>query len=79
MRTTVNNTSEAVDVLFSQLQDKDFYLHNYKLLSNIEDFLSKDEDLDMTDDDEVREQIFNYLAYDLKWEYREDELFPMEL
>lgn len=75
-KTTVHNIQEATIELKKQLEDKDFYLHNYSLLSNIEDYLDKCKD---SEDFDKGEQIFNFLAYDLKWEDRSEELFPMEL
>lgn len=75
---TVNTIQEAVKVLVGQLEDKDAHSHNYNLLNNIEDYLDKCEDKDSKDFDKG-EQIFNYVAYDLKWEDQLGELFPMSL
>lgn len=74
--TTVNNLLEAVKEIKKQLADKNFYMYNYRLLDGVDTYLDgciHDEDFD------EEEQIFNYLAYDLKWEERAEELFPMEL
>lgn len=76
--TTVTTIQDAVKVLIIQLEGKNYYLHNYRLLNNIEDYLDKCEDKDSKDFDKG-EQIFNYLTYDLKWEDQFDELFPMSL
>lgn len=71
---TVYNINEAVTELSRQLKDKSWYLHNYSLLESISDYLDKCEgDLDQN------EQIYNHLAYDLKWIDREEDLFPMQL
>ena len=75
---TVNTIQEAVQEISRQLGDKDFFMHNYTLLNNVEEYLDNCEDRNDPDFDK-EEQIFNYVAYDLKWEDREDELFPMEL
>lgn len=78
MTTVVNNIPEAVTEIANQLKDKSFYLHNYNLLESVSDYLDKCINKDKEDFDQS-EQIYNHLAYDLKWEYREDELFPMFL
>ena len=76
--TTVNNTQEAVTEILRQLQDKDWYMHNYDLLDSCQDYLDSCPDKDEPDFDK-EEQLFNFLAYDQNWEDREDELFPMQL
>lgn len=76
--TTVNTIPEAVTEIEKQLTQKDYFLHNYRLLDGVETYLDNCIDKD-EDDFDQSEQIYNYLAYDLKWEDREDELFPMEL
>ncbi len=69
---------EAVKEIQKQLLEKDFYMHNYSLLDGVENYL--DNCIDKNDADfNQAEQIYNYVAYDLKWEDREDELFPMSL
>ncbi len=73
--TTVNNIQEAVTEIMSQLQDKSSYLHNYDLLESVSDYLSKCK----FDPEDLGDQIYNHLAYDLKWEENEEEFFPMEL
>ena len=74
----VNDIQEAVNEIKKQLSEKDYYMHNYNLLDGVQEYI--DNCLDKNSDDfDEGEQIFNYLAYDLKWEEREDELFPMEL
>jgi hypothetical protein len=73
--TTVNNIPEAVTEIMSQLQDKSSYLHNYDLLESVSDYLDKCE----FEPEDLGDQIYNHLAYDLKWEQNEEELFPMEL
>jgi len=78
MTTVVNNIPEAVTEIANQLKDKSSYLHNYNLLESVSDYLDKCIDKDEEDFDQ-NEQIYNHLAYDLKWEDREDELFPMSL
>jgi hypothetical protein len=76
--TIVKTIQEAVAEISKQLLEKDFYMHNYRLLDGVQDFLDNCLNKNDTDFDEM-EQIYNYVAYDLKWEDREDELFPMEL
>lgn len=76
--TTVTTIQDAVQVLAIQLEYKDAHSHNYRLLNNIEDYLDKCDDKDSEDFDKG-EQIFNYVAYDLKWEDQFEELFPMSL
>ena len=74
----VNDIQEAVNEIKKQLSEKDYYMHNYNLLDGVQEYI--DNCLDKNSDDfDGGEQIFNYLAYDLKWEEREEELFPMEL
>ena len=74
----VNDIQEAVNEIKKQLSEKDYYMHNYNLLDGVQEYI--DNCLDKNSDDfDEGEQIFNYLAYDLKWEEREEELFPMEL
>ena len=80
MRTkiTVYNIHEAIKEIERQLMDKSFFLDNYNLLESCDDYLDKC--LDKDDDDfDKSEQLFNFLAYDLNWENRQEELFPMEL
>lgn len=76
--TTVNNIPEAVSEILIQLQDKSSYLHNYRLLESVSDYLDKCIDKDDADFDKS-EQIYNHLAYDWNWERDEEELFPMSL
>lgn len=74
----VTNIKEAVTEIANQLKDKSSYLRNYTLLESVSDYL--DDCIDNADDDfDQNEQIYNHVAYDLKWEDREDELFPMSL
>jgi hypothetical protein len=73
--TTVNNIPEAVTEIMRQLEDKSSYLHNYALLESVSDYLDKCE----FEPEDLAEQIYNHLSYDLKWEQNEEELFPMEL
>lgn len=76
--TTVNTIQEAVEAISKQLDERDANMHNYTLLNNTQEYLDNCEDKDDEDFDQL-EQIYNYVAYDLKWEEREGELFPMEL
>jgi len=76
--TIVNNIQEAVTEIANQLKDKSSYLHNYRLLESVSDYLDNCIDKDEEDFDQ-NEQIYNHLAYDLKWEDSDDELFPMSL
>lgn len=78
MTTIVNNTHEAVEVITTQLNDKSNYPNNYRLLESLDTYLDNCPDKDESDFDKL-EQIYNHLAYDLKWEQNEGELFPMEL
>jgi hypothetical protein len=73
--TTVNNIPEAVSEIMRQLEDKSNYLHNYQLLESVSDYLNNCE----FEPDDLGEQIYNHLAYDLRWEQNEEEFFPMEL
>ena len=75
---TVYDIPEAVTEIMKQLEDKSSYLHNYDLLESVSDYLEKCPDKDDEDFD-IGEQIYNHVAYDLKWERHEEELFPMEL
>ena len=77
MTTVVNNIKEAVTVIARQLNNKSSYLHNYNILESVSAYLDKCIDKDEEDFDQ-NEQIYNHLAYDLKWEDREEELFPMQ-
>lgn len=81
MKTIVNNIQEAVKEIQNQLQDKDWYMDNYRLLNNVEEYLDKAKEIckQQNEDFNEGEQIYNYLAYDLKWEENESELFPMQL
>lgn len=74
----VSDIHEAIPEIQKQLRERDFYMHNYSFLDGVQNYLDNCTDKNDTDFDE-KEQIFNYLAYDLKWEEREEELFPMEL
>jgi hypothetical protein len=74
--TTINSIQEAVTEIQHQLSQRDFYMHNYRLLDSVQNYLDNCPEEESFDE---AEQIFNFLAYDLKWEGREDELFPMEL
>ena len=75
---TVYDIPEAVTEIMKQLEDKSSYLHNYDLLESVSDYLEKCLDKDDEDFD-LGAQIYNHVAYDLKWERDEEELFPMEL
>lgn len=74
----VNTIQEAVTEIQNQLLQRDWYMHNYRLLDGVQNYL--DNCIDKDDEDfNQGEEIFNHLAYDLKWERDEDELFPMNL
>lgn len=77
-RTTVKTIEEAVTELQKQIQSPDYYMHNYRLIDGVKRYLDSCEDKADADFDEA-EQIYNYVAYDLHWEERADEIFPMEL
>jgi putative lipoic acid-binding regulatory protein len=78
MTTIVNNIEEAVEEIANQLKDKSSYLRNYNLLESVSEYLSNCIDINDEDFDQ-NAQIYNHLAYDLNWEERGDELFPMSL
>ena len=76
--TTVSTIQEAVTEIQRQLSQRDFFMRNYTLLDSVQRQLDNCIDKDDEDFDQG-EQIYNFLAYDLRWERLEDELFPMEL
>lgn len=76
--TTVSDIHAAITEIEKQLRERDAHMRNYTFLDGVQNYLDNCTDKNDADFDE-KEQIFNYLAYDLKWEEREEELFPMEL
>ncbi|MXV39387.1 hypothetical protein GO491_11980 [Flavobacteriaceae bacterium Ap0902] len=69
--TTVNNVKEAVQELVHQLGSQENYLHNYRLLENIKQYV--EESRKNGSDATLEEEIEMYIADDLNWEY------PIEL
>lgn len=76
--TTVNTIQEAVTEIQRQLSQRDFFMRNYTLLDGVQRYLDNCVDKDDAEFDQG-EQIYNFLAYDLRWERLENELFPMQL
>lgn len=72
---TVNTILEAAEEINKQLQQKHLFPHNSELLNSVDAYL--DSCVNRVFDPE--ELIHNYLAYELEWEEREAELFPMKL
>lgn len=76
----VSDIEEAVTEILEQLKEKDFYLRNYRLLEGCQEYLDisekQCEEAGVEFDEE--EQLYNYLAYGLKWD-NEDSIFPMKL
>lgn len=76
--TTVNSIQEAATEIQHQLSQRDFHMRNYLLLDSVQEYL--DDCIDKGSEDfSQSEQISNHLTYDLGWEGRECELFPMQL
>ena len=76
----VSNIEEAITEILKQLKEKDFYMHNYTILDGCQEYLDISEkqcEEAGVEFDEV-EQLYNYLAYDLKWD-DDDSIFPMKL
>lgn len=76
--TTVNTIQEAVTEIQRQLSQRDFFMRNYTLLDSVQRYLDNCTDKDDEDFDQG-EQIYNFLAYDLRWDRLKNELFPMQL
>ena len=75
---TFYTISEAIKEIEKQLREKDYYMHNYTFLSNIDEYLNNCTDKNDKDFDQS-EQIFNYLIYDLNWEENDENFEPVEL
>ena len=73
-----NTIDKAIEEIQKQLREKDYYMHNYRFLDDVQTYLDNCLDKDDEDFDQA-EQIFNYLVYSLAWEENDETFEPVEL